>query len=127
MAQINPIGNLKGNLTGLVGNIYGALNKKGSHKHELEKLANAALSEMDFDWDNVFSESEFQAFCQKNGLTEGTLPTGRDKKIASLFQKIDTDGNGKVDQKEWDIFQDKLQRFQQIMADKLARAGGVPS
>ena len=112
MSQIGSItspfgyGNMMGGTSGLAG--MGV-------KQTLSTLASESLSQVDTSGTGSISETEFeQAFAQATSGTTGTsTPTSATNAVAdSIFQKIDTNGDGQVSASEWNTFQQKVQAHQ---------------
>jgi len=68
-------------------------------------LANKSFSDVDSDSDGSITLEEF-----KSALNADSASSADDERAANLFDKIDTDGDGKISSAEYDAFQEKADK-----------------
>jgi Ca2+-binding EF-hand superfamily protein len=71
-------------------------------------LAGKQLTDLDTDGDGSISEAEL-ASAMEQSAPAGTSTDQTDAAAANLFQKIDSNGDGKISTDEWNSFQQQIQ------------------
>ncbi|MBI5722715.1 MAG: EF-hand domain-containing protein [Planctomycetes bacterium] len=120
--QINPLDFLFGGRKAQ-SNVAPVVSGRKRRLGDLAKLAENQISGIDTGSDDSINESELQAFMLKNDPK--TISPGRDKNVAALFQKLDANGDGRIGQKEWTAFQEKIEKVQQYLAEKAAQSVNI--